>query len=68
MGNNDREIQDLRGALLKANQEIEKLSKIKSDFISIISPIYQNEGFIEDFVESLYSKVVNKLKKQNVAN
>ena len=37
MGNNDREIQDLRGALLKANQEIEKLSKIKSDFISIIS-------------------------------
>lgn len=33
----EKEIQDLKGALLKANEEIEKLSRIKSDFISIIS-------------------------------
>jgi CheY-like chemotaxis protein/nitrogen-specific signal transduction histidine kinase len=33
----EKEIQDLKSALLKANEEIEKLSRIKSDFISIIS-------------------------------
>lgn len=37
MANNDKEIQDLRGALSKANEEIERLSRVKSDFISIIS-------------------------------
>jgi len=33
----EKEIQDLKGALLKTNEEIEKLSRIKADFISIIS-------------------------------
>lgn len=33
----EKEIQGLKGALLKASEEIEKLSRIKSDFISIIS-------------------------------
>lgn len=31
------EMQDLKDALLKANNEIEKLSRIKSDFVSVIS-------------------------------
>jgi len=33
----EKEMQGLKDALLKANEEIEKLSRIKSDFISIIS-------------------------------
>lgn len=37
MANQEKETQELKGALLKANQEIEKLSRIKADFISIIS-------------------------------
>jgi len=37
MENQQKEIQELRQALLKANQDIEKLSKVKSDFVSIIS-------------------------------
>jgi signal transduction histidine kinase len=33
----EKEIQDLRQALLKAQQDIERLSRIKSDFVSTIS-------------------------------
>jgi len=37
MADQEKEIRDLKDALLKANEEIDKLSRIKSDFISIIS-------------------------------
>jgi len=37
MTEHEKEIRELKEALLKANQDIEKLSKIKSDFVSIIS-------------------------------
>lgn len=37
MDSQQKEIQELRQALLKANQDIEKLSRVKSDFVSIIS-------------------------------
>ena len=37
MADQEKEIRDLKAELLKANQEIEKLSRIKSDFISVIS-------------------------------
>jgi len=37
MANNDREIQDLKDALSRADEEIERLSRIKDDFISVIS-------------------------------
>jgi signal transduction histidine kinase len=37
MADYKKEIQDLKEALLKANEEIERLSMIKSDFISVIS-------------------------------
>ena len=33
----EKEIEYLRDALLKANEEIDKLSRIKSDFISVTS-------------------------------
>jgi len=33
----EKEIRDLKSALSKANEEIEKLSRIKSDFVSVIS-------------------------------
>ena len=37
MADQEKEIQGLKEELLKANQEIEKLSRIKSDFVSVIS-------------------------------
>lgn len=37
MKSQKREINELRKTLLKANQDIERLSRIKSDFVSIIS-------------------------------
>ncbi|MFC1508162.1 sensor histidine kinase [Candidatus Omnitrophota bacterium] len=37
MKNQEKEIQELRQALLKANEDIKKLSNVKSDFVSIIS-------------------------------
>ncbi len=37
MDSQQKEIQQLKQALLKANQDIEKLSKIKSDFVSMVS-------------------------------
>ncbi|MDP2912019.1 MAG: ATP-binding protein [Candidatus Omnitrophota bacterium] len=37
MADQEKEIQGLKEDLLKANQEIDKLSRIKSDFISVIS-------------------------------
>lgn len=37
MKNQEAQINELKQALLKANQNIEKLSKVKSDFVSIIS-------------------------------
>ena len=37
MKSEGKEIQELKQALLKANQEIDKLSRIKSDFVSIVS-------------------------------
>ncbi|NQT75572.1 MAG: ATP-binding protein [Candidatus Omnitrophica bacterium] len=37
MENQKKEMQELKQALLKANQDIEKLLKVKSDFVSIIS-------------------------------
>lgn len=37
MMDQEKEIQDLRQALLKAQQDIERLSRIKSDFVSTIS-------------------------------
>jgi len=37
MKGREKEIQELKKALLKANEEIERLSKVKSDFVSIMS-------------------------------
>ena len=37
MDSQQKEIQELKQALLKANQDVEKLSRVKSDFVSIIS-------------------------------
>ena len=37
MADQEKEIQGLKEKLLKANQEIEKLSRVKSDFVSVIS-------------------------------
>ena len=37
MDSQQKEINELKQTLLKANQDIEKLSKVKSDFVSIIS-------------------------------
>ncbi|MBU3911052.1 MAG: hypothetical protein KKD90_00515 [Candidatus Omnitrophica bacterium] len=37
MDSKKKDIQELKQALLKANQDIERLSRVKSDFVSIIS-------------------------------
>ena len=37
MDSQQKEIHELRQALLKANEDIEKLSRLKSDFVSVMS-------------------------------